>query len=79
MSRFYIFPRYIDGVDMAQPTERKTEKVYIRHAELSSETGIPYETESDVDTLLTNPQVEEIADKLAFAEELIQAALEDLV
>ena len=76
--KFYIFPRYIDGVDMAQPTERKTEKVYIRHAELSSETGIPMETE-DVDTLLTNPQVEEIADKLAFAEELISAALEDLV
>ena len=75
--RFYIFPRYIDGVDKAQPTERKTDKVYIRHAELSSETGIPMETE-DVDTLLTNPQVEEIADKLAFAEELIQAALEDI-
>ena len=76
--KFYILPRYIDGVDMAQAGERKTEKVYIRHAELSSETGIPMETE-DVDTLLTNPQVEEIADKLAFAEELIQAALEDLV
>ena len=77
--KFYIFPRYIDGVDKAQPTERKTEKVYIRHAELSTETGIPYETESTEDTLLTNPQVEEIADKLAFAEELISAALEDLV
>ena len=75
--KFYIFPRYIDGVDKAQPTERKTEKVYIRHAELSSETGIPMETE-EVDTLLTNPDVEEIADKLAFAEELIQAALEDI-
>ena len=77
IDQYKYFNFAVDDVDKAQPTERKTDKVFIRHAELSSETGIPLETE-EADTLLTNPQVEEIADKLAFAEELIAAAMEDL-
>ena len=78
--RFYIFPRIINGEDKANPLERKTEKVFVRHAELvtNTEGGIPLETEATEDTLLADPTVEQIADTLALAEELISAALEDV-
>lgn len=79
--QFKIMPRFIDGVDQAPETARKTEKVYIQHEIYAiGIDGIPYvvgvdETEEDV--LLNDPCVVTVADKLQLAEELIQAAIED--
>ena len=77
--RYFVFPRYINGEDKAPATARKTDKVYLMHKELISNTegGIPLETNANVDTLLSDATVEEIADTMALAEELIQAALQD--
>lgn len=78
-TRFKILPRFIDGVDQAPETARKTNKVYLVHEEYATGDGIPYVTgdEASADTLLTDPTVEAVADKLALAEELLAAALED--
>jgi len=77
--RYFVFPRFINGEDKAPLTARKTDKVYIQHKELLTDTegGIPLETEETEDTLLSDSTVENIADALALAEELINAALED--
>ena len=78
--RYFVFPRYRNGEDMAPAGARKTDKVYISHVELvdSIEGGIPFETEMDEDTLLTDETVEEIADTVTLAEELVAAALEEM-
>lgn len=78
--RFKILPRYIDGVDQAPETARKTDKVYIQHEEYAEGDGITYvdgAEESQEDMLLNDEKVIVVADKLALAEELLQAALED--
>ena len=71
--RYFVFPRYRNGEDMAPAGARKTDKVYISHAELadSIEGGIPYETEMSEDTLLADKTVEAIADTVTLADEII--------
>ena len=79
--RFYVFPRFINGEDKAEALERKNEKVFIRHENkcASTDGGVPIETEMTEDALLADPTLLEIADTVALAEELIAAALEDIV
>lgn len=74
--RYKIFARYINGEDRAPATARKTDKVYLIHEELTTDNnpiGI-IDTESDVDSLLSDALLEEVADTVALAEELIAAA-----
>lgn len=81
--RFKIMPRYIDGVDQAPETARKTGTTYIQHEQYAEgKDGVLYvvgvET-TEEDALLSDPTVTAVVDKLALADELIAAALEDLI
>jgi hypothetical protein len=79
--RFKIMPRYIDGIDQAPATARKTETAYIQHEEYAKSEGVLYvvgaEEEAE-DTLLNDPAVTAVVDKIALAEELAAAVLEGM-
>ena len=77
---FKIMPRIVNGEDRSHEGQRRGPESYIAHDEYATETGIPYVVgaeESAEDALLTDPAVLEVVEKIALAEELEQAILED--
>jgi hypothetical protein len=78
--RFKIMPRYINGVDKAPETARKTDKVYIQHEQYIEGDGIVYVTGAEEqDILLNDPSVLAVVDKLTLADEIVSAAVEGIL
>lgn len=79
--KFKIMPRFINGVDMAPESARKSDKAFIQHEQYAvTSDGILYvtnEDESGIDALLNDVNTVAVVEKLAYADELEAAILAD--
>jgi len=77
---FIVRPVNADTPPTAKQTKNLPINSYLTHIELTKdgETGLPLIIGEEDSAMLTNPAVVASVEKLAFADELIEAALEDI-